>query len=514
MARKPAKRKRSSERGEESTAAYRGEVPRLVPRSAAPPEPTARTALRVRVHHEHGGTEDHELSPWRAYTFGRTTSADVLVDSERASRMHGTLLFHHGWAVSDANSTNGTLVGRADDLRRSLADDSLLDATRLDGARHPLAPGDAILVGTRRAWIEVLGPATLQELPASGGDDGARSQAAQALARALESAAHHRRIVLLIGPSGAGKTRAAELVHAASGATGRFVAVNCAGLPADPTQLRSTLFGHTKGSYTGALAALQGLVFAAEGGTLFLDEVESLNPAAQGFLLDVIEGRGALLPLGAAPNEQPPPPELRVIAAAKTRLAASALRTDLQFRLGAGDIIRVPSLVERRVDIPGLARKFLDEAAGGQPQRVRFAPDAVALLQDARWPGELRQLRGVVEACSHAARERAGGAVHVVVTAAHVRERLALEDAMYGDAGANDWDDQPTSHNTRRPASMVDAVAPASCNPYRLTEAQVRDALAAEDANIERAARRLGVARHTLTAKMDRFGLERPRRRR
>ena len=513
MSTRTARRKRVRTARDESTVALRGEAPRPVTTDATGPAPTARVALRVRVHHEHGGGEDHELSPWRAYTFGRTASADLQVDSDRASRMHGTLLFHDGWVVADANSTNGTLVGRADDLRRSLSDDRLLDAVRLDGARHPLHPGDAILVGTRRAWIEVLGPATLDEQRDTEGDDTARSEAARALTRALEGAARHRRIVLLIGPSGAGKTHAAEHIHATSGARGRLVTVNCAGLPADPTQLRSVLFGHTKGAFTGALAALQGLVFAAHGGTLFLDEVESLNPAAQGFLLDVIEGRGALLPLGAAPHEQPAAPDVRVIAAAKARLAASALRSDLQFRLGAGDIVRVPSLVERRADIPGLARRFLEEASGVAPQRARFAPDAIALVQDARWPGELRQLRGVVEACRHAACERAAGAVHVVIAAALVRERLALEDAMYGDQAARQWDDQPTSHDARRPLSVIDAIDAPSHNPHRLTAALVRDALAQEQGNIERAARRLGIARRTLMAKMDRFGVHRPGRR-
>ncbi|MCC7075301.1 MAG: sigma 54-interacting transcriptional regulator [Deltaproteobacteria bacterium] len=509
-----AARKRAGNQGEERTVNHRGAKPRALEPEPAPPPPAARAALRVRVHHEHGGVDEHELSPWRAYTFGRVASADLLVDTERASRMHGTLLFHDGWVVADANSTNGTLVGRADELRRSLADDSVLHAARLGSERHPLLPGDAVLVGTRRAWIEVLEPAAPGEPREHDGDDTARSEAARTLARALESAARHRRSVLLIGPSGAGKTHAAEHLHAIAGARGRLVVVNCAGLPSDPTQLRSVLFGHTKGAFTGALTALQGLVFAADGGTLLLDEVESLHPAAQGFLLDVIEGRGALLPLGAAPHEQPAPPALRIIAAAKTRLAASTLRADLQFRLGAGDIIRVPSLVDRRADIPGLARRFLGDATGNAAQRTRFAPEALALLQDARWPGELRQLRGVVEACRHAACERADDGVHVVVTAGLVRERLALEHAMYGDEGSRDWDDQPTSHDARRPPSMVDAIGAPSCNPHRLTDSQVREALLVERGNIERAARRLGIARRTLMAKMDRFGVDRPLRRR
>ncbi|MBI1946156.1 MAG: sigma 54-interacting transcriptional regulator [Deltaproteobacteria bacterium] len=484
----------------------------------APPAPmteAVRAALHLRVHHEHGGTDDHELSPWRAYTFGRTTSADLLVDSDRTSRMHGTLLFHDGWVVVDANSANGTFVGRADHLARSLADDVLFEAERIGGARHRLEPGDAVLAGSRRAWLEVLAaPARVRE-PEGDTDDTGRSDAARALAQALESAARHRRTVLLVGPSGAGKTHAAEQIHAASGARGRFVAVNCAGLPADPAQLRSALFGHAKGAFTGAEHALTGLVYAAQDGTLFLDEVESLNPAAQGFLLDVIERRAALLPLGAPPDAQRAPPELRIIAASKARLAASALRPDLQFRLGVGDIVPVPSLVDRRADIPGLARAFLAEATRASSRRVRFSPEAIAALKDARWLGELRQLRGVVEACAHAACDQADStAVQVVITDEHLRARLALEQAMYGTERSSDWDDQPTRHDLRQRPSLVDVAATASVNPHRLTAAQVREALTAESGNIERAALRLGIARRTLMGKMDRLGVERPGRRR
>jgi len=154
--------------------------------------------------------------------------------------------------------------------------------------------------------------------------------------------------VFLLGASGAGKTHAARTIHDCSGARGRFVLINCAGLPSDPTQLRSTLFGHVKGAFTGALKDFLGLVYEAHEGTVFLDEVESLPVVAQGFLLDVIENTGDLLPLGVSPRDAPRRPVVRFISASKVPLKKSHLRMDLAHRLADGDIIRVPSLAERR----------------------------------------------------------------------------------------------------------------------------------------------------------------------
>lgn len=146
---------------------------------------------------------------------------------------------------------------------------------------------------------------------------------------------------------------------------------------------------------------------------------------------------------------------------------------------------------------------------------MRFSPEAIAALQGARWLGELRQLRGVVEACCHAACDQAGEpAVQVVITGEHVRARLALEHAMYGAERSSDWDDQPTRHDLRQRPSLVDAAAPTSVNPRRLTARQLREALEAEGGNIERTASRLGIARRTLMGKMDRLGVDRAGRRR
>lgn len=475
--------------------------------------PSPRDALDVIVHDADGGTRRTTLSPWRVYTFGRSRSADLHIDDERTSRVHGTLFFHDGWVVSDARSSNGTFVADAARFEQGRDRAETTEAQRVT-EREPIPVGSAILPGTRHWWIEVVAAGEKVHPEVADADDQHLSPAARSFDAALAAAARHRRTVLLLGPTGAGKTHAAEAIHARSGAKGRFVAVNCAGLPADPTQLRSVLFGHRRGAFTGAADALVGFVYAAEGGTLFLDEVESLNPAAQGFLLDVIERRGPLRPLGADPGEELPPPDVRVIAASKARLAESGLRRDLQFRLADGDLVPVPSLAERREDIPGLARAFLQAEAEATRQRARFAAGAVEALQEADWPGELRQLRGAIAACFRAAADEESAGVAVIIDERRVRERLARQRAIHGDESAPAVDANPTRLNLKVRPSLASAEgAPVAHNPRRLSAEQVRAALDATGGNIEHAAHRLGIARRTLMGKMDAFGIERPRRR-
>jgi len=135
-----------------------------------------------------------------------------------------------------------------------------------------------------------------------------RSPASRALEGAIHRASRVDRPVFLLGSSGTGKMYAAHLLHELSGAKGSFVYVNSGGLPADRTHLHSQLLGHLKGAFTGATDKRVGLLFEADGGTLFLDEVESLVPEAQVFLLDLLEGREDLVPLGASTSRALPRP--------------------------------------------------------------------------------------------------------------------------------------------------------------------------------------------------------------
>ena len=202
--------------------------------------------------------------------------------------------------------------------------------------------------------------------------------------------------VLIQGESGTGKELLARAIHRSSNrANHPFVAINCGAIP--ETLLESELFGHTKGSFTGAIADQRGLFVAADKGTLFLDEIGDMPLALQVKLLRVIETR-EVRPIGAS---RAIPFDVRIISATHRDLAkekdAGGFREDLFYRLNVVGL-RLPSLEERTEDIPLLARHFLEKLASRYGrEKPAFAPDALELLAKARWPGNVRQLFNVVE---------------------------------------------------------------------------------------------------------------------
>ncbi|MBL0144095.1 MAG: sigma 54-interacting transcriptional regulator [Betaproteobacteria bacterium] len=202
--------------------------------------------------------------------------------------------------------------------------------------------------------------------------------------------------VLIQGDSGTGKELLARAIHRASSrANHPFVAINCAAIP--ETLLESELFGHTKGSFTGAIADHRGLFVSADKGTLFLDEIGDMPLALQVKLLRVIEAR-EVRPIGASRSI---PIDVRIISATHRDLAqektTGGFREDLYYRLNVVGL-RLPSLAERPEDIALLARHFLESMAPRYGRdKASFSSDALALLAKARWPGNVRQLYNVVE---------------------------------------------------------------------------------------------------------------------
>ncbi|WP_409970460.1 sigma 54-interacting transcriptional regulator [Piscinibacter sp.] len=202
--------------------------------------------------------------------------------------------------------------------------------------------------------------------------------------------------VLLRGESGSGKELFARSIHRASPRAGRpFVAVNCGAIP--EALLESELFGHVKGSFTGALANHRGLFQAANGGTLLLDEIGDMPPALQVKLLRVLQDR-SVRPVGAT---EAIPIDVRILSATHRDLDAAMaqgqFREDLYYRLNVVTLT-LPTLGERREDIPLLANHFLALLAHKYGKRLNgFAPDALKALTMASWPGNVRQLHNVVE---------------------------------------------------------------------------------------------------------------------
>ena len=202
--------------------------------------------------------------------------------------------------------------------------------------------------------------------------------------------------VCLYGASGTGKELMARAIHRASPrAQAPFVAVNCGAIPEG--LLESELFGHKKGSFTGAVADRRGLFQAAQGGTLFLDEIGDMPLPLQVKLLRALEER-RVRPVGSHESFDV---DVRVIAAThrklEERIASGEFREDLYYRLNVVKLY-IPTLAERREDIPLLANEFLTRL-GTRYRRghLAFSPEAMQLLVSAPWPGNVRQLLNVIE---------------------------------------------------------------------------------------------------------------------
>src|SRR5881296_430863 len=222
------------------------------------------------------------------------------------------------------------------------------------------------------------------------------SPAIQEVLVKIEQMAPVTSTVLIEGESGTGKELVARAIHDLSPRRGKaFLTVNCAAIP--DTLLESELFGHEKGAFTGAAERRLGRFELANGGTIFLDEVGEMAPATQVKLLRVLEDRTFFRVGGTHPIKV----DVRVIAATnkslKEEVALGRFRDDLFYRLNVLAIY-LPPLRERKADIPLLVRRFIAEFATTHDRSFRgITPEALQILVDADWPGNIRQLRNLVE---------------------------------------------------------------------------------------------------------------------
>ena len=223
-----------------------------------------------------------------------------------------------------------------------------------------------------------------------------RSPRMEDLLRQAKLVADSDASVLVFGESGTGKELLARAIHQASRRAAKpFVAVNCGAIPGD--LLESELFGHARGAFTGAVQAHKGLFQAADGGTLFLDEIGDMPLPLQVKLLRVLQ-EGEVRPVGST---QAIPVDVRLISATHRDLDSQReqglFREDLYYRLNVVSL-KLPSLADRREDIPLLAAHILRRLAERYRKPVpALAPDAMALLIAAPWPGNVRQLLNLLE---------------------------------------------------------------------------------------------------------------------
>jgi transcriptional regulator with GAF, ATPase, and Fis domain len=224
-----------------------------------------------------------------------------------------------------------------------------------------------------------------------------RSDVMQEVFRLVEQVAPARSTVLITGESGTGKELIAKAIHEASPRAGKpFVTVNSSNIPSE--LLESELFGHTRGAFTGAVAAKKGLFEVADGGSIFLDEIGDIPPETQVRLLRVIQER-EFTPLG---DTTPRRVDVRIIAATNIELKEAVkqgtFREDLYYRLAVVPI-ELPPLRDRREDILPLAQHFIEKynEENGRKVSEQIAPEVLALLEAYSWPGNVRELENAIE---------------------------------------------------------------------------------------------------------------------
>jgi len=222
------------------------------------------------------------------------------------------------------------------------------------------------------------------------------SEALQQVFRLVEKVAATNTNILIQGESGTGKELIARAIHHNSARSDRpFVAINCGALP--ETLLESELFGHTRGAFTGAVAARPGLFRSAEGGTVLLDEIGEITPAMQVRILRAVQEH-EVTPVGSS---APVAFDARIICATNRDLerevSAGRFREDLFYRLNVIEL-HLPPLRERREDVPLLARHFITSTAHGQGQVEKpIEPAAMSALINYAWPGNVRELQNAIE---------------------------------------------------------------------------------------------------------------------
>jgi two-component system nitrogen regulation response regulator GlnG len=320
-----------------------------------------------------------------------------------------------------------------------------------------------------------------------------QAPAMQEVFRAIGRLANSNVTVLIRGASGSGKELVARALHRHSPrADGSFVALNMAAIPRELVE--SELFGHEKGAFTGANNQRVGRFEQANGGTLFLDEIGDMPPDTQTRLLRVLSN-GEFYRVG---GHQPIKVNVRIIAAThqhlEERVQDGTFREDLFHRLNVISV-HVPTLAERKSDIPLLARHFLDKAAeelGGEPKLIR--PEAMDYLTTLPWPGNVRQLENT---CRWLTVMASGREIHIDDLPPELRAEAGGESA----GGSGNWEealerwaDEMLAKPSREP--LLDTAVP------RFERIMIRTALKHTGGRKRDAAELLGWGRNTLTRKI------------
>ena len=404
------------------------------------------------------------------FLIGTHANNDLRLTDQTVSRYHLELqLRAEGLKITDLDSTNGTFQG----------------PTRI-GSVTVVGPTRLKLGGTTE--IEISQADANVETPLYDkdrfGDVLGGSRPMRELFSLLAQVAPTEATVLLQGETGTGKERLAEAIHSHSPRkNGPFVVVDCAAIPRD--LIGSELFGHLKGSFTGATMNKRGLIEEADGGTLFLDEIGELALDMQPQLLRVLEKR-EVRRIG---ETKPRRVDIRVIAATNRDLQdmvrQGTFREDLYFRIAVVRAI-VPPLRSRREDVPELVRHFLEQNGRADFEVTR---DVLAKLMAYDWPGNVRELRNVVE------------------RGLSLREPMPIPESSQ--TGPNTVIPPPGPGGTPMPAEVMDL--PFKEAKGMLVESFEREylkhLLARHNGNISRAALEAGIDRNYIHRLVKKYGI-------
>jgi two-component system response regulator AtoC len=421
----------------------------------------------------------HSLPQSGGFKVGRGDEVDLRIDDPSVSRDHACLHFgrNNEIHVSDSGSSNGTRVRG----RRLKPNEKVL-----------VSAGETFEVGS--ALLMVQDPfgadgnkSSVGLAPTGPLDSGIviQDRAMASLYQLAERVAKSTINVLLLGETGVGKDVLARKIHAMSPRADKpFLPLNCGAL--SEQLLESELFGHEKGSFTGATEQKPGLLESANEGTVFLDEVGELPLSVQVKLLRVLEER-AVRRVGGLKAK---PFDIRFIAATNRDLAQaivdSGFRSDLFYRLNGISLV-IPPLRQRLSEIEGLAQKFAEDASkrAGQAKPPRLTDEALAWLKSHPWPGNIRELQNTIE---RAVLLCTGD----VIGLDQLPMKVEPANAMVG-GGSGGY-----------------PLLTGGDDPERQ---RIIDALEECAGNQTRAAKMLGISRNTLLARLDQYGLARPRKR-
>jgi two-component system response regulator AtoC len=432
-------------------------------------------------------------------TIGRSEASSIRLDDPSVSRNHAILHVGPKLVIQDLGSANGTMVR---DKGGAGSGGETLNVRQLVGRDAELAVGDSILFGTASVVVRHKPTLELPDLTAEEAGVIVRDSAMRLIYEQASRAARSPISVLVLGETGVGKEVLAKAIHAHSQRSkGPFLGVNCAAM--SESLQESELFGYEKGAFTGAHQARAGLFEAAAGGTVFLDEVGELSAGTQAKLLRVLEER-VVTRLGSNRSR---PIDVRFVAATnrdiETESTAGRFRQDLFFRLN-GISLLIPPLRDRPQEIEAFARMFLTAAclAVERTAPPSFSAAVVEILRLHQWPGNVRELRNAVDR-----------AVVLCLGDIILPEHLppSLLKAVEARRGQTHAAPSPTAARSL-PGPQADA-KDLQDEIKLLERARIMDALDRSAGNQTSAARMLGISRGTLIARLNQFGVARPRKR-